>query len=537
MSMRKIEDKFSIISKVKAKRSWILHGRIVFLYVLVAFWIGFRYSVSLSSLHLEWLVVAAIGLSGWCLYRRLKFISVIILIGGFLLAYHLFIELPLWQQKLQEFSESSPSTWIRGRIVQTVQKGKIVDLRMAPAEIYLLEEHQHFSEITVRFLLNRSSPQSFYRHRHIQIGGILAGTELQTQRLSVTVKQIFYHTSLSPPHPWVYFGQTVHQKLGRRASFYLPRQIFALYSPLILARPVSRSEPVQLFRATGVAHVLTISGLHIGLLFWLGLLLFKQLGRLSERLFLWVHFPQFCQGLTLLGLWGYVALLTFPIPALRALVMLSLMVLIRWMGQAHASLYALLTTAFLFIATNPAVIYNLSFQLSFMAVLYILLALPFLLSTSREIPFWQKMLRGAGNSLLVTGSVLLGIWPILVTHFQQLSLEVFWLNLIMLPLLAFLILPICFAAFFISILHLQALPFGFWESTAFRLSEWVLQGWLAVLRIVHRWGAWATFPMELHWEGWQYLLYYFSTFCLYYLLLRKFKQQTVVSDLPQGFHT
>ena len=168
-----------------------------------------------------------------------------------------------------------------------------------------------------------------------------------------------------------------------------------------------------------------------------------------------------------------------------------------------------------------------------MAVFYILLALPFLQSTSRELPWWQKLLRGAENSLLITGSVLLGIWPILVTHFQQLSLEVFWLNLIMLPLLAFLILPLCFIAFFISILHLNALPFGFWERTVFQLSEWALQFWLTVLRILHSWGYWATFPLTLTWEGWQYLLYYLATFCLFYLFHRKFKQQTVASDIPQ----
>ncbi len=522
MSLRKIEDKFSIILNAQAKKRWTTLGMMVFLGGIIAVWIGFRYAISLSHLHLEWLVIAALGMSGWCGYRQLKLIAFILLIAGFLLAYHLFIELPTWQNKIQNLSGTSPATWIRGRIIQTDQKGNMIAVRLALGELYGLGEFQRFPEITVRFQPKKSSIPSFYRNRTIQIGGIVEGAELQAQRLTVSLRQVLYHTNLSPPHPWLYFGQIQHQRLRHRASFYLAEDIFALYSPLILAKSVYRSEPVQLFRATGIAHLLTISGLHIGLLFWLGLLLCKQLGRLSERLLLWVYFPQFCQALTLIALWFYVTLIAFPIPALRALVMLSLLMLIRWMGQAHASMYALLTTAFLFICYDPAVIYNLSFQLSFMAVLYILLALPFSWSTSSEIPFWQKTARNIVNSLLITGSVLLGIWPILVTSFQQLSLEVFWLNLIMLPLLAFLILPLCFIAFFISILHLKAMPYGFVERRMFQVAEWVLQLWLEILRIVHSWGDWATFQMELNWQGWHYLFYYFSTFCLYLILVRKF---------------
>ncbi|MBF0280339.1 MAG: ComEC/Rec2 family competence protein [SAR324 cluster bacterium] len=523
MSTQKIEDKFSRILKVEAKKNWILSGMFVLFLILLSFWIGFRYSISLAHLHMEWLVIAAIVISCWSGYRRLKFISAIVLSAGLVMAYHLFVELPAWQQKLLNFSTASPSIWIRGRVIQSDQEGKIFRIRLASAKIDVLGKSRNFPELTVQFELKKSS--SFYRHRSIQFGGILEGAELKSQRLSVSMKQVLYHTTLSPPHPWLYYLKILHQRLNRRAAFYLKEKTHALYSPLILAQSVYRSKAIQLFRDTGVAHLLTISGLHIGLLFWLGLMLFQKLGWFSERLLLWVYFPQFCQALTLAGLWCYVALIAFPIPALRALVMLSLMVLIRWMGQAHASLYALLTTAFLFICYTPAVIYQVSFQLSFFAVLYILLMLPFLWNSSHESPLWQKAAQYMVNSLLVSAAVLLGIWPILATYFKQLSLEVFWLNLIMLPLLGLIILPICFVTFFLSFLHLNAVPFGIVEKTAFQLTEGVLQLWLETLKIVHSWGNWASFPMDLTWLGWQFLLYYALTFLTYFILISKFKRQ------------
>ena len=87
------------------------------------------------------------------------------------------------------------------------------------------------------------------------------------------------------------------------------------------------------------------------------------------------------------------------------------------------------------------------FQLSFVAVLYIILILPLLKNISRDISYRQLVIIYIWNSIWVTGSVLVGIWPILLTHFHQLSLEVFWLNIIMLPMLAFLILPGLFYRF------------------------------------------------------------------------------------------
>ena len=519
MSKTKTEDKSSEIVKTKIKKPWMPIYIMIATAILLIIWIGIRYTVSLSHLHLEWLVIASAGLASWCWYRHLRFIAATLLIGGAFLAHQLFITLPLWQQKLEHAKSASPTVWVRGKIVQAIKDGKDVRVHLAPGELFFQEKHQEFFEISVMLLSKSRSIKSFYRRRPIQFSGIIAGTDLQNQRLTVSLKQVLYHTSFFPPHSWFYFGQIVHQHLRNRAAYYLPPEIFSIYSPLILAKSVSRSESLQLFRATGLAHLLAISGLHIGLLYWLGLTLFRQVGRFSPRILLSIHFTDFCQFLTLAGLWLYVALIAFPVPALRALVMLTILLVIRWLGQLQAPLYALMSTAFLFICWQSAVIYDLSFQLSFVAVLYIILILPFLRNTSREVSYWQLVGIYIWNSVWVTGSVLVGIWPILVTRFHQLSLEVFWLNIIMVPMLAFLILPVCFTAFFISLLHWQALPFSFWEKAAFQGVEWVLKLWLETLSSFHDWGGWATIHMDLHWSGWQYGLYYLSTILLYRVLL------------------
>lgn len=512
MSIKKIKENISKIFKIKNKKCWLPLSIMV---VSIILWIGLRYTVSLSILNLEWLVVASVGMASWCWYCRLRIIACIILAGGIILAYQLFISLPSLQQSLEKAKSGSPPVWVRGPIIKAIHQGKDVHLHLAPAELFFKGERQRFFEIIVQLLSKSHSFNSFYHRRPIQLSGILTGADLENQRLAISLKQVLYHTSYSPLNSWYYFGKIVHQHLRNRAAYYLPAEIFSLYSPLILARTVSRSESLQLFRATGLAHLLAISGLHIGLLYWLGLALFRLIGRCSQHILLWIHFSNFCQLLTLAGLWLYVALIAFPVPALRAVVMLTILVVIRWLGQSQAPLYALLSTAFLFLCFRSAVIYDLSFQLSFVAVLYIILILPVLKNISRDVSYWRLVIIYIWNSIGVTGSVLVGIWPILLTHFHQLSLEVFWLNIIMLPMLAFLILPVCFTALFISLFNWQALPFGIWEKTAFQVVECVLRIWLDTLSEVHSWGGWATIQMELHWSGWQYGLYYLTTILLF----------------------
>ncbi|MBF0288541.1 MAG: ComEC/Rec2 family competence protein [SAR324 cluster bacterium] len=472
---------------------------------------------------MEWLLLFAMGMGSWCWYLRLRTIAGFFFLGSFLLVYHLFFLLPEWQHRLDAYSIDTPPVWIQGTVIQVFPENGYLTITLAPADIYLQKDQQHFLEISIRFLKKRALLRSFYYQRSIQVSGLLKSADLKNQRLTILLEDVLYHSTLFPLDRAFYFAQVLRQRLIKRAAFYLPAEIFELYSPLILAKSVYRSEVRELFRNTGMAHLLSISGLHIGLLFWLGMGVVKQPGRFSERLLGWVYFPQFCQVLTLIGLWCYVGLLAFPIPALRAVVMLTLMMLLRWTGQAHASLQALLTTAFLFISVNPAVIYDLSFQLSFVAVLYIIISLPLLLPVSQK-NFWHKMWKTGVNSSLITASVLLGIFPILAAHFQQLSLEPFWLNIVMLPVLAFLVLPVCFAAFFHSLFLLNAPPFLWLEKELFQLSEWSLKIWLEILNILHQWGSWGTFSVQIQWEGWQYSCYYLGTLLIYYLLYRKFRK-------------
>ena len=80
-----------------------------------------------------------------------------------------------------------------------------------------------------------------------------------------------------------------------------------------------------------------------------------------------------------------------PTPAFRVVFMWSLLVAGRLLSQVHQPLYALFSTVFFFICLNPAVIYEFSFQLSFIAVLFILWLLPLYPHPGENDVFWKRL--------------------------------------------------------------------------------------------------------------------------------------------------
>jgi len=273
-----------------------------------------------------------------------------------------------------------------------------------------------------------------------------------------------------------------------------------------------------------MAYLLSISGLHIGLIYGIILGLVRWLGRLSN---LFLEHPRF-YGIThlisLTGIWLYLLLIGMPTPAFRAVCMLSLLVAGRLLGQVHHPLYALFATAFFFIFLNTAVIYEVSFQLSFIAVLFILWFLPLYPHPHENDVFLKRIFKYGMISIAITTTVMLGTWPVVASIFGRISLETFWLNLIMVLLLGLFVLPCCLLALAVSALSLGNPPFGILENGVFKLTELVVEGWFAVLQNLHRWGDWASFPLTLDWGPPQFFLYYAIILGLGKLLTDRFRK-------------
>jgi competence protein ComEC len=119
------------------------------------------------------------------------------------------------------------------------------------------------------------------------------------------------------------------------------------------------------YSRSGMAHLLAVSGLHVGIVFWLvnGVLRWVTLFRRGHLL------RNLC---VIAAVWGYVAAAGFPPSAVRAAVMASMLQLAMASASTYVAWNALAAAAFGMLLWNPAWLGDIGFQLSFIAVAAIL---------------------------------------------------------------------------------------------------------------------------------------------------------------------
>ena len=195
----------------------------------------------------------------------------------------------------------------------------------------------------------------------------------------------------------------------------------------------------QSFSATGVSHVLALSGLHLGILFSLYSLLFvNRLPSRRERVFASLV------GVALL--WGFALLVGFPLSLVRATVMFTLWQLSVVLYSERSSLNNLALAALLILLFSPASLFDIGFQLSFTSVFFILLLTPHI-----PRPRWlrrSRLLALLYGWLTVSIVAQIGTGPLVAYYFHTIPLVGLLGNLLAIPL-AYVILGLALVFFLI----------------------------------------------------------------------------------------
>lgn len=147
----------------------------------------------------------------------------------------------------------------------------------------------------------------------------------------------------------------------------LPLRERALVKALVLGqRDELDSEQRMAFARSGTIHVLAVSGMHVGLIFAILTFAFGWLGS-SDR-------ARIVRGLlVLLALWGYAGLTGGAPSVLRATIMFSLFTVANMYAQRTDHLNSLFAAGFILLVWDPDMLWRIGFQLSFLAVLGIIL--------------------------------------------------------------------------------------------------------------------------------------------------------------------
>jgi competence protein ComEC len=216
------------------------------------------------------------------------------------------------------------------------------------------------------------------------------------------------------------------------------------------------------FNKTGLAHILSISGTHFGLfsmfLFGFFNLITKALPyRILQRLTIFLSPSQAAVILCLPFMIAYLGLSGASIPAVRSFIMIGLFMIGLLMGRKAFWLNSLFFAAFLLILLDPKTIFSLAFQLSFIAVLFIGFAIA---HTRHEQEGDKKSLRYVKNVLVITLAASIGTAPLVAYHFHYLSLISPVANVIVAPLVGFILIPLSVVSAFLFLMtgHFMLTP-------------------------------------------------------------------------------
>ena len=235
----------------------------------------------------------------------------------------------------------------------------------------------------------------------------------------------------------------------------------------------------ETFRSTGAAHLLALSGLHVGILFMI-------LNRITA-LFSITLAARRMRVLVVVGCTAAFLAITGFIPSLaRAIIMAAICSIAKVWGYRIARAEILVITAFLLICYNPQVVASIGFQLSFAAMAGIMLIMPTLSESLKRV---MERWRGRGMAsrticwcaeriaapLLLTISCQITTLPLCLYYFQSFSNYYLITNLIAIPVVAITLymltaaLAIDALALFIQSDLLTSLSVFVWESIRYIL--------------------------------------------------------------------
>lgn len=211
----------------------------------------------------------------------------------------------------------------------------------------------------------------------------------------------------------------------------------------------------QAMRDAGLAHLLSISGLHVSAVIAAGYVLAIRLLALWPWLALRVRLPIAAAGAGALAGVGYTLLTGAEVPTVRSCVGALLVLIALALGREALSLRLLAVAAFLVLLLWPESIVGPSFQMSFSAVIAIIA-----LNTAgpvrrflapRDEPWLTRRLR-LGVMLFLTGLVIeLALMPIALYHFHRAGVYGAFANVIAIPLTTMVTMPLIALALVLDI--------------------------------------------------------------------------------------
>lgn len=201
----------------------------------------------------------------------------------------------------------------------------------------------------------------------------------------------------------------------------LDEESLSISSALLLGQKSGLDkETRKKYAQVGASHLLALSGMHLGIIYGILYMLFIRRIRFSEWKWFWL--PPI-----LLTIWGYAFIAGMPISLVRASIMFSLATIATFAQNDTPPLHILALSALTILLFKPSALFGVSFQLSFLAVFFIIV----LYQPLREIIIRRNVII---DMLMLSVVAQLGTAPLSIYYFHTFPLTGAIVSVILIPL-------------------------------------------------------------------------------------------------------
>lgn len=201
----------------------------------------------------------------------------------------------------------------------------------------------------------------------------------------------------------------------------------SILAALTLGYQDSLSEDIkQSFRATGTVHILSVSGLHVGIIYGIIVILLSFISKRSK--YSWIK-----SVLIILLLWSYAFVTGLPPSVVRAGIMLTIVCVGDILNKKASPLNNLYLAAFAMLLYNPFQLFDIGFQLSCLSVFSILLFYPLVIE---KFKFKNPIIRYLIQLLVVSFAAQIATFPLCLFYFGTFPTYFFLANLLIVPIVS-----------------------------------------------------------------------------------------------------
>lgn len=299
----------------------------------------------------------------------------------------------------------------------------------------------------IRSLRNFNNPGGFDFKRYMRFNGIsgtayVAGDEIRIEKNENYTKG-----------KWLI--EYARKKFSIFIDEFVPLGEAGVLKALIIGDQNSISQQIRDdFSRTGTSHILSISGLHVGIVATVSFLVFKTL--LSYfNIFLWNAWTK--KGAAILSLFPVLiyGLLAGMSPSTqRSVVMVSVFLISFFVEKDQDAINTLAVAALLILAVHPPSLFMISFQLSFLSVFFIIFGMNYTYygknkKSEADRKWLQRLQRKVTAFFLVSFFATIGTLPVVMYYFNQISLVGLAANCVAVPLIGSAVVSVGLLSFFI----------------------------------------------------------------------------------------